>query len=80
MLEETAESASELRVEADPPWSNSTSVPDSVQAKAAEVGVCIALSDWNNLSPLQRFALIKLSRANHENRNFLPALKEFQVI
>jgi hypothetical protein len=34
---------------------------------------------WAALSPLQRFALIKLSRSSHENSNFLPALKEFQL-
>jgi hypothetical protein len=32
------------------------------------------------LSPAQRFALIKLSRPSHENHNFLPALKEFELI
>jgi hypothetical protein len=29
------------------------------------------------LTPLQRFALIKLTRSQHENNNFLPALIEF---
>jgi Conserved nitrate reductase-associated protein (Nitr_red_assoc) len=38
------------------------------------------VDQWATLTPDQRFALLKLSRSNHENRNFLPALKEFQVI
>ncbi|MEN9210118.1 MAG: nitrate reductase associated protein [Thermostichus sp. DG02_2_bins_29] len=37
----------------------------------------ISLDFWKNLEDLQRFALIKLSRSNHENKNFLPALQEF---
>ncbi|NEQ62650.1 MAG: nitrate reductase associated protein, partial [Moorea sp. SIO4A1] len=32
------------------------------------------------LTPIQRFALIKLTRPSHENKNFLPALKEFQLV
>lgn len=35
---------------------------------------------WAALSPLQRFALIKLSRPGHENRNFRPAMIEFGLL
>ncbi|MDA0674030.1 MAG: hypothetical protein O3C67_10055, partial [Cyanobacteria bacterium] len=35
------------------------------------------LEQGAGLIPLQRFALIKLSRPGHENRNFLPACQEF---
>nr|WP_319421691.1 nitrate reductase associated protein [Pleurocapsa sp. FMAR1] len=35
---------------------------------------------WENLTQMQRFVLIKLSRSNHENRNFIPALKEFHLV
>ncbi|WP_439648941.1 nitrate reductase associated protein [Leptolyngbya ohadii] len=31
------------------------------------------------LTAMQRFALIKLSRSQHENKNFLPALREFNL-
>ncbi|MEM6714613.1 MAG: nitrate reductase associated protein, partial [Cyanobacteria bacterium P01_C01_bin.147] len=34
---------------------------------------------WADLSPLARFALCKLSRPGHENRNFLSALYEFNL-
>ncbi|MGB0562374.1 MAG: nitrate reductase associated protein, partial [Spirulinaceae cyanobacterium] len=37
----------------------------------------ISLTQWQALRPDQRFALIKLSRPGHENRNFLPAMQEF---
>ena len=33
--------------------------------------------DWNALTPLQRFTLLKLSRDSHDNINFVPALVEF---
>lgn len=72
--------ASTLEVDPSPAWADATTIPASVQEKAAEVGAAIALEQWAALTPLQRFALIKLSRSSHENRNFLPALREFEVI
>jgi hypothetical protein len=35
------------------------------------------LSIWARWTPLQRFALFKLTRAGHDNDNFGPALVEF---
>jgi hypothetical protein len=40
----------------------------------------VTLQQWASLTPLQRFALIKLSRSSHEDKNFLPALKEFHLV
>ena len=34
-------------------------------------------TEWAALSTLQRFVLIKLTRDNHDNINFVPALQEF---
>ena len=45
-----------------------------------EFDVEITAQQWKELSPLQRFALIKLSRRGHENRNFYPALQEFKLV
>ncbi|NJK39797.1 MAG: nitrate reductase maturation protein NarM [Oscillatoriales cyanobacterium SM2_3_0] len=70
----------ELPIDPNPPWNIAVDIPDSVQQKAAELNVAITLEDWKSLSPLERFALIKLSRPSHENHNFLPALKEFGII
>jgi hypothetical protein len=33
--------------------------------------------EWRALSILQRFVLIKLTRDNHDNVNFVPAMREF---
>lgn len=65
----------------DPPsWETGGQVPAPVQSKAAEVGVSISDQAWSGLSPLRRFALVKLSRARHDNANFLPALREFGLV
>ncbi|WOD40773.1 nitrate reductase associated protein [Nodosilinea sp. E11] len=69
--------ASTLAVDPAPPWHNGAAMPAEVQAQAALLGVAIALEQWRSLSPLQRFALIKLSRPGHENRNFAATLTEF---
>ncbi len=80
VLEKTGEPARVLPVDPNPPWMNASTVPINIQEKAAEFGVTIIGQKWAVLTPLQRFALIKLSRPSHENRNFFPALKEFNLI
>ncbi len=72
--------AKTLDIDPHPAWLDSTTIPSQTQAKAAEFDTHIDLSQWQSLSPLQRFALIKLSRPSHENKNFLPALKEFNLL
>nr|WP_227498583.1 nitrate reductase associated protein [Synechococcus sp. PCC 7336] len=66
-----------LPIPESPAWDNLDVVPETVAAKAQELELAIAPQQWSNLTRLQRFALIKLSRPSHENRNFLPALQEF---
>lgn len=72
--------AKDLPVDANPPWSQDDKIPADVTAQAEKFDVSIPLSCWATLSPLERFALCKLSRPGHENRNFLPALREFKLI
>ncbi|NJL45476.1 MAG: nitrate reductase maturation protein NarM [Leptolyngbyaceae cyanobacterium SM2_3_12] len=69
--------AKTLAVEADPAWQKGQSLPAEVLAQAQSCGCSLSLDQWQALQPLQRFALIKLSRPGHENLNFLPALVEF---
>lgn len=80
VTEATGSPASELAIDPNPAWLQAETVPESVQAKAAEYGLALTVAQWAGLSPLQRFALIKLSRASHENRNFWPALQEFALV
>jgi hypothetical protein len=68
---------SDLLIEQDPAWMQTNVIPLSVLQHAQELNIAIALAQWQNISPLQRFALIKLSTSDHENNNFLPALQEF---
>lgn len=76
----TGVAAGELPIEPHPAWLNNTEIPSDLQAKAKEVGTTITLQQWQYLTPLQRFALIKLSRPSHENKNFIPALQEFHLL
>ena len=75
----TGSPAGELAIDPQPAWLAVDQIPESVQQKTQEFRSSLLLTEWQNLTPIQRFALIKLSRANHENTNFLPALKEFQL-
>jgi hypothetical protein len=80
VMEHTGTPASELPVDTHPEWMDATAIPPSIQEKAQEFAVFLTSGQWEALTPAQRFALIKLSRPSHENKNFLPALKEFQLI
>ena len=76
----TGNQASLLSIDPDPAWLNQREIPLAVQSKIAEEKLELTLAQWINLTPLQRFALIKLTRSQHENSNFLPALSEFGLI
>ncbi|MGC1306661.1 MAG: nitrate reductase associated protein [Phormidesmis sp.] len=69
--------AKTLAVPAEPPWQNLSEIPAQVAEKFQAHQVPLSLHQWKGLSELQRFALIKLSRASHENSNFMPAIQEF---
>lgn len=64
----------------EPVWEDPSSIPDQVLDQARRLGLDLSREAWSGLSPLQRFALTKLSRPGHENRNFLPAMKEFGLV
>jgi hypothetical protein len=69
--------AATLAIDPQPPWQDGEAVPPAVQAQAMALGTTITVDQWRSLTPLQRFALIKLSRPGHENHNFPAALAEF---
>jgi hypothetical protein len=68
-----------LAIEPHPAWLD-TNIPINLQEKAKEFGVTLSSQQWAELTPLQRFALIKLSRPSHENQNFPKALQEFHLL
>lgn len=71
--------AKTLAIDPQPPWLE-PQIPDTVTQQANRHEVALTSQQWLALTPLQRFALIKLSRPGHENRNFLPALAEFGLL
>lgn len=71
--------ATDLAVDPTPDWMNETAIPASVAARAEAANVEVTATQWAMLSPLQRFALVKLSRSQHEHKNFPIALEEFKV-
>jgi hypothetical protein len=77
IFQHTKHEASFLSIDPQPQWLNDREIPPSITTKAIEQQVNITRTQWANLTPLQRFALIKLTRSQHENSNFLPALVEF---
>ncbi|TVP67347.1 MAG: nitrate reductase associated protein [Leptolyngbya sp. LCM1.Bin17] len=72
--------AKTLPLEPHPPWENPQAIPPEVVTQTAAERCTIFLDQWQALDPLQRFALIKLSRPSHENKNFYPALVEFGLV
>ncbi len=74
----------DLPIDPNPAWLQGESIPVSVLEQLQELEVAIAPlqfhEEWQKLTSLQRFALIKLSRSDHENNNFLPALQEFGLL
>ena len=52
--------------------------PPDVATFARSVGVAPpTTAEWRDLTELQRFVLIKLTRDGHDNVNFIPAMREF---
>src|SRR5688572_8352689 len=61
----------------DPAWSRQDEIPYTIMEKSKEFACSISLLQWQKLTDLQRFALVKLSYSGHENENFPRALREF---
>ena len=63
-----------------PSWKDRENLPEMLVDQAAKYETILLIDDWKSLNPLQRYALIKLSRPGHENRNFPIAMTEFGLI
>jgi hypothetical protein len=60
------------------PWEEADSTPAAVISFAQSIHIPPpSASQWRGLTPLERFVLLKLSRDNHDNVNFAPAMAEF---
>ncbi|MGB7085927.1 MAG: nitrate reductase associated protein [Phormidesmis sp.] len=77
IVQQTGSPAKTLEIPPEPPWQRCSTIPEQVAAKIRSQHIPLSLQQWAALSELQRFALVKLSRASHENNNFMPAVREF---
>jgi hypothetical protein len=76
----TGEVPTQLRADDHPAWANLLQVDPSLQQKAKEYDWDISIEQWQTLHDLQRFALLKLYRPGHENKNFPKAMLEFGLV
>jgi len=76
----TGNEATEMTVDKNPAWDNEDIIPTIFDEKAKEFDWQISIEKWKSLTQLQRFALLKLCRPGHENKNFPKAMKEFKLI
>jgi hypothetical protein len=76
----TDERATILSIDQRPGWPSGNSLPVELQEKLNEFNWYISLVQWNGLTDLQRFALVKLCRSGHESKNFPKAMREFGLL
>ena len=77
IFERTGKPATEIPVPESPAWSRADEIPYTIKEKLQENESCFSLEQWQGLSHLQRFALLKLTSPGHENKNFPKAMAEF---
>ena len=63
-----------------PAWNELDSIPGILIEKLKEFDWNLSIAQWKCLTGLQRFALLKLCRPGHENKNFPRAMKEFNLV
>jgi hypothetical protein len=69
-----------LEVNRTPAWTALHSIPAILIERLKEFNWNLSITQWGSLTDLQRFALLKLCRPGHENKNFLKAMKEFNLV
>ena len=69
-----------MEVNRTPAWKELHSIPGTLIEKLKEFDWNLSIAQWKYLTDLQRFALLKLCRPGHENKNFPKAMKEFNLV
>lgn len=80
VLVRSGNEATNLSIESNPAWAITEIIHSSFLEKLKEFDWQVSIEQWKVLTDLQRFALLKLSRPSHENKNFAKAMKEFGLI
>ena len=77
----SSEPAGSLAVDPRPAWALEDRVPEQIVQHMQGLSLPpLPLPQWQRLSFVRRFALLKLSRPGHDNENFVPALREFGLL
>jgi hypothetical protein len=77
VIKHTGNIPAALEINKNPEWNIIGNIPQQVLSRAETCGYIITVWQWESLTNLERFALLKLSRSGHESKNFTRALKEF---
>ena len=75
----TNQNPTDLKIDHNPQWAQLSEIPSILIEKVKELNLSLSLAQWKGLDTLQRFALLKLSSASHENKNFPKAMREFDL-
>lgn len=75
----TGKEATVLIIDNHPLWADLNSIPVMLSEKLKKFDCDLSIQQWKNLTDLQRFALLKLCKEGHENKNFPKAIKEFKL-
>ena len=76
----TKRNPTNIEVNKTPEWKDPHSIPGKLVEKLKEFNWDLSVAQWEGLTDLQRFALLKLCRPGHENKNFAKAMKEFGLV
>jgi hypothetical protein len=76
----TGRNATIMEIDEFPLWGDLHAIPGMLVKKLNEYDWTISIKEWKELTNLQRFALLKLCRPRHENKNFPKAMKEFRLV
>jgi hypothetical protein len=76
----TGNKATVLAIETKPGWADTENIPAILKEKAGGFGLVVTPEKWKSLGELQRFALLKLSKSEHENKNLPKAFAEFGLM
>jgi hypothetical protein len=77
----TMTSVEQVPLDDSPPWADPATVPERICLWARSLDLAPpSIKQWAALTPLQRFALFKLTRPGHSNDNFIPAMREFSIL
>lgn len=76
----TDRAATVLVIDEFPGWVRGSSLPAELEEKLNEYRWFISPTQWDGLTDLQRFALLKLCRPGHESKNFPKAMREFGLL